>query len=290
MTKRHAELKVRAAVDAEELVGELAGTGLLGASEADGEVRLYWSEELWHPSVLDVVKAWLAAQDAPVSDAGLSMEWVEDRDWNSAWMQSIRPIRIGRLLIRQSWNVVEAPDGVIELVIDPKRAFGSGYHATTQLLLEWIQNGACAGKRVLDIGTGSGVLAMAALRLGAASALGIDSDAEAIECARENAAANGFGQELTLCVGTLEALRMASWDLVLANLDRNTLLRNAGGLAALAPPGGRILISGLLTEDLDEIVRAFSDAGCKAGACREQAGWIAQEWTGPWTGPYLQNS
>ena len=278
MVKRHVELRMRTEVDGEELVGELSETGLLGAAEADGEIRLYWPEELWHPAIFDTVKAWLGAHQTCVSDGALTLESVEDRDWNVAWMNSIRPVRIGRrLLIRQSWNPAEVPDGLIELVIDPKRAFGSGYHATTQLLLEWLEDGWCSRQHVLDVGTGSGVLAMASLRFGASRALGIDRDAEAVECARENAAANGFGPELVWCVGTIDALRCASFDTVLANLDRNTLLRDPGGLAALIRPGGRMLVSGLLAEDSDEISRAFSDAGGKVGERREKDGWIALE-------------
>jgi ribosomal protein L11 methyltransferase len=278
MAKRHIELRVRTEADSEELVGELSDMGLLGAAEADGEIRLYWPEEAWHPAILDTVKVWLSAHEPRVSDGTLALEWVEDRDWNVSWMQSLRPVRIGRrLLIRQSWNPAEVPDGLIELVIDPKRAFGSGYHATTQLLLEWLEEGWCSGQRVLDVGTGSGVLAMAALRFGAACALGIDSDAEAVECARENAAANGFGPELAWVVGTAGALRCASFDCVLANLDRNALIRDPGGLTALVRPDGRMLLSGLLTEDLDDISRAFSSAGGKVGGHREKAGWIALE-------------
>ena len=98
----------------------------------------------------------------------------------------------------------------IELVIDPRRAFGTGYHATTQLVVEWLEAHVRGGGVVLDVGTGSGILAMTAIRLGAASALGVDNDPVAVECAREYAVLNGFGPELELRVASFEDLDAGS--------------------------------------------------------------------------------
>ena len=155
--------------------------------------------------------------------------------------RSLQPIRLGeRILVRQSWNSAPVPDGGFELVIDPKRAFGTGYHATTQLIASWLEEMIRGGERVLDVGTGSGILAMAALRLGASSALGIDNDPEAIECAQEYAAVNDFGAELELRVAALEDLGSGQFDLVLANLDRNTLMRYFADFRKHVSAGGRL--------------------------------------------------
>ena len=139
------------------------------------------------------------------------------------------------------------------------------------LLLEWLEEDIRGGESVLDVGTGSGLLAMVALRLGASRAVGIDNDPEAIGCAREYAAANGFGPELALKCGTLTA-GLISYDVVLANLDRRTLLELTQPLAAST--NRTLLVSGLLVDQRDEIVVAFADFGSLPRA-RTRAGGLA---------------
>jgi len=269
---------VRAAIDIEELAGELADTGLLGASEADGTAHFYWPSESWSPAILDSFRLLLQGRSIPVDAANLSLEVVPDQDWNALWAQSVSPVRIGRrLLIRQSWNPVDAQPDVIELVIDPKRAFGTGFHATTQLLLEWLEDNVRRNDRVLDIGTGSGVLAMAAVRLGAVSALGIDCDPEAIECARENAAANGFGTELEFRLENVERLEAGGFNIVVANLDRNTLLRFDREVAHTVGRQGRLCLSGIQAQDLADILLAFAHQGGRDFGQWQRDEWLALE-------------
>ncbi len=278
MPRSFHDLKVRPAVGTEEVAGELADTGLLGVFEADGVAHFYWPSESWNPSILDLARLLLLKRGTPADALDVSLEVLPDQDWNTAWAQSVRPVRIGhRLLIRQSWNPVDAQPGVIELVIDPKRAFGTGFHATTQLLLEWLERAVRTNDRVLDVGTGSGVLAMAAVRLGAACALGIDCDPEAVECARENAALNGFGAELDFRLDTVERLETAGFDIVVANLDRNTLLRFAREVAHAARHGGRLCLSGIQPQDLPEILSAFAQHGGRHSGQWQREEWLALE-------------
>jgi ribosomal protein L11 methyltransferase len=278
VTLSYVEVRVRAAIDGGELAGELADTGLLGASEADDTFFLYWPSEAWNPAILDAVGLKLRERSIPVDASTLSVKVVPDRDWNSLWSQSVKPVRIGRrFLIRQSWNPVESQAGLIELVIDPRRAFGTGFHATTQLLLEWLEDAIRGNERFLDVGTGSGVLAMAAVRLGAAFALGIDCDSEAIECAAESAAANSFGPELELRLESIEKLETGGFDVVVANLDRNTILRFAGELARTVGPQGRLCLSGIQEEDSADVLPAFAaHRGLAAGHWKRED-WLALE-------------
>jgi len=261
-------------------MGMLVQDGLLGASEENGVTHLYYVAEAWNARALEKLKAVLAALGLVVETAGISPHTLEDQDWNVRWAQSVQPIFIGkRILIRQSWNPAKVPAGGIELIIDPKRAFGTGYHATTQLLAEWLEDAIRAGDCVLDVGTGSGILAMIALRLGAGRALGIDNDPVAIECARENAALNCFGPELRLLTGSIEDVGAETFDVILANLDRNTLLRHATALAKYLRPGGRLLVSGLQHADREDII---SNLASEAGVLRDQRSreeWIALEVT-----------
>jgi ribosomal protein L11 methyltransferase len=170
--------------------------------------------------------------------------------------------------------------GDIEIVLDPKQAFGTGHHATTRMLLEWLEDLVHGREFVLDVGAGSGILAMVALRLGAATALGVECDSVAVDCARDYAAENGFGDNLEFRCGTLEevdrqgALRP---DLVLANLDRQTLLLLCDELAQYVSHGARLLLSGILLDQEQEIVEAFSKVGAMLSQRREQEGWVALE-------------
>jgi ribosomal protein L11 methyltransferase len=213
------------------------------------------------------------------SEQAIQVEPLQDQDWNRRWAESVNPIRVGRrLVIRPSWEPVRLHAGDIEIVLDPKQAFGTGHHATTSLLLEWLEAIIRGGESVLDIGTGSGILAMVAIRLGAAKAVGVDSDPVAIECAQGYARDNRFGPELTLQTGDLSkqtSILAPSPDLVLANLDRATLMRCRDHLAAYVRQGGRLLVSGVLVDQCHELVEAFSLAGMYCTGQREREGWVA---------------
>jgi ribosomal protein L11 methyltransferase len=212
-----------------------------------------------------------------VAEPDIAVHSLPDQDWNRQWAQKVKPLRVGkRIIIRPSWERMEPNEDEIEIVLDPKQAFGTGHHATTSLLLEWLEEDIQGGESVLDVGTGSGLLAMVALRLGASRAVGVDNDPEAIHCAREYAAANDFGAELALQCGTLTA-GLTTYDVVLANLDRGTLLELIQPLAAST--GMTLLVSGLLVDQRDEIVVAFGDFGLYPRREREREGWLAMEFT-----------
>ena len=199
-----------------------------------------------------------------------------EEDWNAQWASQVKPIWIGRrILIRPSWETVEVSQDAIELVLDPKQAFGTGHHATTHLLIEWLQDCIQGEERVLDVGTGSGILAMVALRLGAKFALGIDHDSVAIDCAKEYAQANAFGDELELRTLTLKELQSDPFHLIVANLDRRTLVDQVGQFQRIHSVGAFLLMSGILKDDHDEIVELYKQSGWKLMDVREREGWLA---------------
>lgn len=271
------EVRIAAPVDPAELLSLLDDPEATGAWQEEGLIRLYWPADRWRPSRLDALRETLRRLGQDPSRTELRAESLPDRDWNEAWAESVEPVRIGRrVLVRPSWKAVSPQTGDIELVIDPKQAFGSGHHATTQLLIERLEETVRGGERVLDVGTGSGILAMVALRLGAASAVGLDHDPVAVDCARGYATDNGFGPELDLRVQALdEPLPAARFDLILANLDRRTLLETASLLRRAAAPGAVLLLSGLLAEDGEEVGGALALAGLSLRDRREREGWLA---------------
>lgn len=243
----------------------------------EGEtLHLYWPSAVWSPDHLMRLRQTLQQLDG-ANEPEIQVHALQHQDWNQLWAQSVKPLRVGkRMVVRPSWEPVTLSPGQFEIILDPKQAFGTGHHATTRMLLEWLEDIVQGGESVLDVGTGSGLLAMAALRLGAARAVGLDHDPVAIECAQGYAVLNRFGVELSLYCSELNGLSEdRSFDLVLANLDRQTLCRLASELAGCT--GTRLLVSGLLVDQREEVAAALTSAGLYPGGQRESEGWIAVE-------------
>lgn len=272
------EVNLASSVDAGDLLGRLNDPSVAGAWQDNGTTRLYWPREAWCPDRLQQVRQALRQMGLEQAGEAITVAAVPARDWNEQWARSVTPIRVGRrIVIRPSWVRVELSPHDVELILDPKQAFGTGHHATTALLLEWLEELIHGGEFVLDVGTGSGILAMAAIRLGAGSALGIDNDPVAIECARDYASVNRFGFELDLRVATLDQIGAVPVDLILANLDRKTLLESARFFSPFLKQGARLFVSGILPGDRSDIAAAFADAGASVAGSRERDGWLALE-------------
>jgi ribosomal protein L11 methyltransferase len=185
----------------------------------------------------------------------ISIEHVEDRAWEREWLKDFRPMRFGRrLCVAPAGQRPDAPAPVI-LELDPGLAFGTGTHATTALCLEWLDGRIQGGERVLDYGCGSGILALAALKLGARAALAFDIDPQALTATRENAAKNGIAPRIDVAE-RIEAVTGA-FDIVLANILARPLVELAPRLARLARPGGEIVLAGLLTRQAAEVAQAY---------------------------------
>ena len=213
---------------------------------------------------------------------------VADQNWMEAWKEHYKPIPIGRrLIIVPSW--LASPDEArIPIKIDPGMAFGTGTHPTTQLCLEFIEQIVSrrlsdAGRlTVIDVGCGSGILSIAALKLGASFALGVDVDEAAIRASRENADANGIAaQAFSLGLGSVTEVLAGSFPvraapLVLANILAPVIIRLFGlGLAKLVSPGGRLVLSGILQEQADRVIAAAAEKGMKLIEKRQLEDWVA---------------
>lgn len=270
------EVSFRADIDSGELLAILEDGESLGSWERDGVLHLFWPGDRWGAAVLEDLKRTLAQMGANVRDEDLTIAEVEDRDWNATWAASLQPIILGtRVRIRQSWHDADPEFTGIELVIDPRRAFGTGYHATTQLVVEWLEAHVRGAESVLDVGTGSGILAMTAIRLGAASALGVDNDPVAVECAREYAALNGFGPELELRVASFDDLDAGKFDVIVANLDIRTMPRLCGSLRRLMADDSIACLSGLQEQDYEEVAAALRRQGIEITDRRRREDWLA---------------
>jgi len=183
------------------------------------------------------------------------VETLADRAWEREWLRDFRAMRFGqRLWVCPTGSVVEEPDAVV-LDMDPGLAFGTGTHATTALCLEWLDAACLDGRRVLDYGCGSGILAIAALLLGAGQAVATDIDAQALTAARANAARNHVAGRLGVVAP--DELGDAAFDVVLANILAAPLAGLAPRLAGLTRGGGEIVLSGILASQADEIRAAY---------------------------------
>lgn len=183
---------------------------------------------------------------------------VPDENWAARSQASLRAVRVGNIVVAPPWDVPAAPqDGATVILIQPSMGFGTGHHATTRLCLAALQRLDLRGRAVIDVGTGSGVLAIAAGLLGAARVVGIDDDADAIGAARENLDLNARAR-VTLAVRDLRSADRASADVVVANLTGGLLEATAHQLLRLVANGGRLVLSGLMKDEERQVLAAFS--------------------------------
>jgi ribosomal protein L11 methyltransferase len=282
MAGRHARIAVSGASAEllERAAAEAFEAGALGTEERDGG-----SLALWVYARADDAARVHAALGAVPGLALAVPEPVPDRAWAEAWKEGLEPVVISpRLLVRPPFRPAPAGFQGAELVIEPGQAFGTGVHASTRLALEAIDAlpaPVLRGARVLDVGCGSGVLALAALALGARSALGCDLDPLATAASRAGAVGNGLGGRLALYTGSLDALAPeARFELAVANLLRRELEPLLPALAQALAPGARLVVSGLLASERAAVEAALGALGLAVRAARsapEPAGdaWLA---------------
>jgi ribosomal protein L11 methyltransferase len=232
--------------------------------------------------------AWQALA-AAFPGAGVAAREVDDEDWARRSQENLQPITVGRLTVYPSPVELRLllPGGrppapsLVAIVIQPSMGFGTGHHATTRLCLLALQREELAGRAVLDIGTGSGILAIAAARLGAARAVGIDHDPDAVQAARENLALNPGVGAVTFALVEFGGGRSegrlkpdtTTGDIVLANLTGALLAREACRILASVRPGGRLIVSGLLDAERDDVTAAFKTATILSESREDE--WVA---------------
>ena len=207
---------------------------------------------------------------------------VHEEDWAEAWKQHFPVLRVGRrLVVRPTWREHVAQPGDVVVSLDPGMAFGTGLHPTTRLCLagveQWADVGRLEDARVLDVGCGSGILAVAAALLGAQSVVGIDTDPLAVKATRSNAALNGLAARIEARRGSLPMPSPEQFDLVLANLVASVLVDLAAELAEDLRPGGRLLASGIFADREAEVLKAFGAAGLLVVDRLRETDWVALE-------------
>jgi ribosomal protein L11 methyltransferase len=296
------ELSVEADLEAVEAVSEILGRVAPGGTSVEPGFELI-DEGLGarlDPSRPAIVRAYLPARDPAAAERAaadvavalghlqafglrpigeLRTRIVEEADWADAWKAYFPVMRIGRsLVIRPTWRRHRHLPGDVVLALDPGMAFGTGLHPTTRLCLAAIEkladDGLLGGARVLDVGCGSGILAIAALRLGAASATGVDTDPIAIEATTANVRRNGLARRVEARLGSLPSGE-PPFDVVLANLIAGVLVPLAAGLRDELRPAGSLLASGIFVDRADEVAAAFEAVGLAVAGRTDEGEWVA---------------
>jgi len=248
------------------------------ADQHDNSLTIYFRDA----RARDAAKQALAAA---FPEAAIAAREVDDEDWARRSQENLQPISVGRMTVYPRLRPSGFGEAGLSIVIQPSMGFGTGHHATTRLCLLALQREDLVGKTVLDVGTGSGILAIAAARLGASGAVGIDHDPDAVQAARENLELNPEATKVTFEVAELEAVRpkadtaVGGTDIVVANLTGALLTREAHRILGAVCRGGRIVVSGLLAAERDQVVEAFKPAALVAEAREDE--WVAATFQAP---------
>lgn len=233
-------------------------------------VHMYLAPDENPAEVLPLFRERLDAAGVPYT---LDTAGVEQEDWQNAWKKYYHAMDIGsRLAIVPGWESYDTDR--IRITMDPGLAFGTGTHETTALCLELLDSLVQGGERVLDVGTGSGILAIAALKLGAREADGVDIDPMCVRTAGENAERNGVDGRFRVLVGDLSDKAEGVYDIITANIVAAAILSLAPAMPALMAPGAKFICSGIIDERKDEVLAGLQASGLRPVEIKEKRGWV----------------
>ncbi|MEX0736866.1 MAG: 50S ribosomal protein L11 methyltransferase [Bacteroidota bacterium] len=247
------------------IVGQLSLVGFEGFVQEDASLDCFVPKAKWNARFLSGLRETLLRfqREFPNIETRFHQRVVKNQNWNARWERSIGIVEASsRIIIKPSWKKLRAKDkGKIVLTIDPKMSFGTGHHESTRLCLSLLEEHVRPDMRVLDFGSGTGVLSLAAVKLGARSAVAIDIDEWALENARENVKKNRVEKKVAVHQGGLERIPKNRFDLIVANIDLPTLTSTLRRLLLSLKPDGAMILSGLLTADLSSFMDVLSHRG-----------------------------
>ena len=254
---------------------------LMRLKTVETNVTFYLPDNLQGIETLGEIKKALPLlrEENPEIDLGrleLSFADVNEEDWSTAWKKYYHPTKIGdRLVIVPCWEEYETAPNEVRVTLDPGMAFGTGTHETTRLCMRLLDKTVKPENTVLDIGTGSGILAITALLLGAKSAVGVDIDSVAVRVAQENADLNGVGGKITLLCGGLTEQVSGTYDIICANIVADVILRLSSVVTQFMHKDSVLLVSGIIEERCEEIKQALTKQGLAVHEVLTENGWAA---------------
>lgn len=254
-------------------VDKLCSAGSTGGMEEAGSWIAYFPGELYAGSNE------LGQKIHACTSATFEISRLEHSDWAENWKRHFKPLRVSRrFVVRPSWETYRAPRGTKVIIIDPKMAFGTGTHETTRLVMQMMDDKLKPGKRVLDVGTGSGILAIMAAKLGARSVVALDIEQESFDNARENFRLNRVAGKIRMILGSLDALSDAEqkpYDWILANLQRSVIETMLPELVTRLRRFGKIVLSGILAEENEWVQQTLPTHGLSIAQSGRDGEWMA---------------
>ncbi|MBQ2394365.1 MAG: 50S ribosomal protein L11 methyltransferase [Alistipes sp.] len=203
---------------------------------------------------------------------------IESQNWNALWESNFEEVLVAdRVAIRAPFHAPHPEFGSLDIVIMPKMSFGTGHHSTTRLMVEMLLGMEVEGRQGLDMGSGTGVLAILAAKLGAATVDAVDIDDMADESCRENAVTNGVAEKVHPILGDVRSVASGKYDFIVANINRNILLRDMPAYVGMLNDGGVLVMSGFLEEDIAAIAERAESLGMAVGRQKRDGGWVALE-------------
>lgn len=274
---------------ADDVAAELAGTFGVSVEFHTAGIRFYLDTDnlpdAWRATLEDILDE-MRTSRFPGAAIEYSQSSLAGDDWADNWKAYFKPLRVGEhFVICPTWEEAQPVPGDRIIRMDPGRAFGTGQHETTRLCLEWLEDRALqAGPfppgSLLDVGTGSGILAVAAALLGFHPVLAVDDDPEAVEVAGENITLNGLGAEIELSTGTAGEVNGA-FGVVIANIQASPLIGMGPDLVRLAAPAGRVALSGVLVEQREAVAKVYEQMGLVLRKTMEAGEWCLLEFEKP---------
>ena len=251
------------------LIAELGEVQFESFVETEDGVQAYIKKEDWYPNILDD----LQILSNPLFHIDYDYSEIEQENWNATWESNFSPIQVGRqCIIRAPFH--ERPQVDYDIVIEPKMSFGTGHHETTYMMLQHILEHDFNGKSVLDMGSGTGVLAILAAMKGAAAIDAIDIDNWCYLNAKENIERNNCGH-ISVYEGTADLLVDQQYDIIMANINRNILLEDVPAYVKCLNKGGILFLSGFYKEDISQISERCGEVGLKFEKNLEKNNWVA---------------
>lgn len=261
----------------EMLIPTMLELGCIGFQETETALLCYLDKSRWDNSKHEALLRELGNILGNISgNAAITFREFPEENWNAEWERSIQPIEIGdRIIIKPSWHSDRGGDGKLIIQIDPKMSFGTGYHETTRLTLLLLERYVRSGDNILDVGTGTGILAIAAIKLGATAADATDVDDWSIDNATENITANAVPSRICISKRPVELFPERHFDLVAANLTMNTNIELLPQFKRILKRPGTALLSGLLSADRPRMLHALARNQFEVVEERAENEWIA---------------